>query len=279
MDTRESLPKSPLFEKHQCVYCGGVADTNDHTPPRCFLKPPLPSNLITLPACRKCNSDFSYHENLVRTMLALISNQPDLAAERQPGGRADRALARDRRLGAAVEACRRPDGNFELNGEALDSFISVLTKTTQGLYFGLYEKFVPRERMQVLVICDRRHDTPESVVNDMRPAAIRDLTDEPISEISPSAWMVREPIFVMQMQPVSGGPQVQRLFRMVRETPVEWTPLQPGIFSFAFIQHSDGRAVCVLDIQQTLIAAVAAPWPHDRGPLRKGRKNPFSRER
>src|SRR5947209_14710575 len=100
MDTRSQLPASPLFGCRFCVYCGSVADTNDHAPPRCFLRRPLPSNLnlMTLPACGECNSGFSFDENLVKTILALTSKHPELVAERQPGGRVGRALARDARL-------------------------------------------------------------------------------------------------------------------------------------------------------------------------------------
>jgi hypothetical protein len=242
------------------------------------MRQPLPSNLITLPACKRCNNGFSFDENLVRTMLTLISNQPELAAERQKGGRVNRALARDARLRKTIEDCRRPDGNFELAGAALNSFTNVLCKTTQGLYLGLYEQFVPKDRVQVLIISDRRKDTPQSVANEVRPPPMKDITDEPLSEITPSAWMVREPVFVMQLQPVGSGAPAQRIFRMVRETPIEWVQIQPRTFSFAFVQHADGRAVCILDICETLIAAVAVPWPHDRGPLRRGKRNPLSRE-
>ena len=283
MNTRKGLPQFPLFSAHLCVYCGSIADSRDHTPSRCFLRPPLPSSigLITLPACKKCNAQFSFDENVVRAIMSLISDQPDLAAERQPGGRTDRALARDARLRSIVEACRRADGMYELSGEVLAAFDRVFCKTVQGLFFGLYERLVTKDQLQVQLICDQRHDTPDDVVQQFRPPPLRDITDQPLGDLTPSSWMVREPVFIMQMQPLEGnGPSVQRLFHLVRETPVEWVRLQPDIFSFAFVKsESVGRAVCVLDLWETLIAAVAAPWPDARGPIRKGKKNPLSRER
>lgn len=92
---------------------------------------------MTLPACQKCNTGFSFDENVVRTVMCLISRQADLAREREPGGRVDRELARDGRLRAVIEGHRRPDGNYELSGELLACFERVFHKTMQGLFYGL----------------------------------------------------------------------------------------------------------------------------------------------
>jgi hypothetical protein len=47
------------------------------------LRKPLPSNLITLPACKACNSGFSFDESLVKALIALTSSHPDLIVERK----------------------------------------------------------------------------------------------------------------------------------------------------------------------------------------------------
>lgn len=51
-----NVPK-PKQRLEVCVYCAknpGVTD--DHVPPKSFFPQPRPSNLITVPACNKCNS-------------------------------------------------------------------------------------------------------------------------------------------------------------------------------------------------------------------------------
>lgn len=65
-----------------------------------FLELPLPNkiNLVTLTACKKCNSSFSFDENVVKGLLALISSHPDLSPNSDHGSRARRAIARDARL-------------------------------------------------------------------------------------------------------------------------------------------------------------------------------------
>jgi hypothetical protein len=285
MDTRKSLPEAPLFGAHLCVYCGDLADTRDHTPPRCFVRPPLPQtlNLMTLPACTKCNSCFSFDENVVKSVMALVSSQADLVQDRQPGGRVDRALARDGRLRSFIEAHRQPDGNYALTGEMAACFDRVFCKTVQGLFYGLYERVVPKDQLALLSVEDQRFVTPDEVADRVRPPALRDITDMPLPEITPNGWVVREPVFILDLQPVGPGSEgngkMQRLFHLVRETPVEWIKYQPDIFTFGFVKSEDGRAVCILDLWETLVVAVAAPWPDGRGPIRRGKRNPFSRQR
>jgi hypothetical protein len=46
-----------------CVHCGTPSDlTRDHVPPKCFFPKPLPSNLITVPACARCNQGMGLDE-------------------------------------------------------------------------------------------------------------------------------------------------------------------------------------------------------------------------
>lgn len=43
----------------QCIYCQTAPnETRDHVPPKALFREPRPSNLITVPACEKCNKDF-----------------------------------------------------------------------------------------------------------------------------------------------------------------------------------------------------------------------------
>ena len=55
-----------------CIYCGGVPDTRDHVPSRSLLDTPLPENLPVVGACRKCNNDFSSHEEYFVCLLETV---------------------------------------------------------------------------------------------------------------------------------------------------------------------------------------------------------------
>src|ERR1051325_6943568 len=57
--------------KEICYLCGSQKDlTRDHVPAQNLFKPPLPSNLITVPCCRKCNGAYSKLEEEFRVFVA-----------------------------------------------------------------------------------------------------------------------------------------------------------------------------------------------------------------
>jgi len=54
----------------ECVYCGATGClTRDHVPPKAIFSKPLPSNLITVPACAKCNNAASNDDEYFRLSL------------------------------------------------------------------------------------------------------------------------------------------------------------------------------------------------------------------
>ena len=55
-----------------CIYCGAIADTREHIPSKVFLNKPLPGDLPTLPACKKCNNSFSSDELYVNTYVECV---------------------------------------------------------------------------------------------------------------------------------------------------------------------------------------------------------------
>jgi hypothetical protein len=64
-----------------CVYCGhGDGETVDHVPPKLLLARPYPKNLLTVPACRKCNASFQTNDEYTRFVVAVdlrTAEQPD----------------------------------------------------------------------------------------------------------------------------------------------------------------------------------------------------------
>jgi hypothetical protein len=54
----------------QCVYCTkSPGITKDHVPPRIFFPEPRPGNLITVPACSKCNSAATMDDNYLFAIM------------------------------------------------------------------------------------------------------------------------------------------------------------------------------------------------------------------
>lgn len=71
-----------------CIYCQSrPQETSDHVPPKGLFREPRPSNLITVPACRGCNSGFSgdddYFLNLALEWAASESGDGRGVAEKR----------------------------------------------------------------------------------------------------------------------------------------------------------------------------------------------------
>lgn len=278
MDIREGLPK--LLGKYLCVYCLKPEESSDHTPPKRLLREPFPANLITLPCCKKCNSSYSPKEEAIRTFLAIVSSHPDLQTGTRDGDAARRGLARNAKLRALIDAQRTANG-FKISPELFKIFEAVFRKTVLGLFFARYKQLRPLKEFRVLSIEDARSTTLDNVVDRIRPRVV-DVTDQPLSEVSDS-MLGRTFVMGATLMPLSGGitpMQLQRVVRFTPDQPIEWVETQPGIFKFGFLQRQpEGGAACIMELWNTLIVTISAPWPGDRGGLLKGRNNPLSRER
>ncbi|MCK4349181.1 MAG: HNH endonuclease [Thermoplasmatales archaeon] len=68
--------------KTKCAYCGKYRNTTkDHVPPQSMFGSPKPSNLITVPACKKCHKETTKDDEYFKTALTLnarTKNHPDV---------------------------------------------------------------------------------------------------------------------------------------------------------------------------------------------------------
>jgi hypothetical protein len=86
---RRSRPERP------CIYCGRVTDpTDDHVPPKLLLERPYPPNLLTVPACLRCNRGFARDDEYLRTTVSLHPGASATSAGRLALDSTLRALAR-----------------------------------------------------------------------------------------------------------------------------------------------------------------------------------------
>ncbi|GIO70386.1 hypothetical protein [Paenibacillus cookii] len=58
-----------------CIYCGEVADSREHIPPKVFLTSPFPDNLGIVPACRQCNKSFSNDEVFLSILIEMLKRR------------------------------------------------------------------------------------------------------------------------------------------------------------------------------------------------------------
>ena len=105
MDPRKWLPKTPLLGSYSCVYCGGIANTSDHTPPRCLLPRKLPADIqaMTVPACKACNAAFATDEMRAAAIIYTVSFIEEDRQATSPRGWMHAAMQRDRSLRVFIE--------------------------------------------------------------------------------------------------------------------------------------------------------------------------------
>jgi hypothetical protein len=216
-------------------------------------------------------------------VLAYASSHPDLIEAVSPTGSITQALARDANLRRIYADSLDEQGRVRLSGDMLDRIKEIIYKTVQGLYHATFARFVSKDDLDLVCFKSAGDFSLDRLVEYFRPPQVLDITNEPLPEITPNGWAQKGQAVVVttKLVPVNGGQpiDVANVLWIKQETPVEWIPYQEGIFKFGFVGTQDKEAICAMELWETLIIGVSSPWPSGRGSLRKGRNNPFSRER
>lgn len=90
--------------KGWCVFCGGPEETRDHVPSKVLLDDPLPQKLPVVPACTKCNGEFSRDEAYFACLIECALTGSLESAQRRP--KIGKLLARSPLLAARLAAAR-----------------------------------------------------------------------------------------------------------------------------------------------------------------------------
>ena len=166
----------------KCYLCGvRPADTKDHLFPSGLFNKPLPSNLLTLPACKECNNALSSDEEQFRVFLA-----SGMAYETKAGFRIwterirpDLKVNRPRLkplIRSQTKAARVLSESGTLLGYTLILEVDrevvnrVLRKIAKGLYFLDTGNVLPKD---VQILMDYAADQPQRFISPPLDEAIR----------------------------------------------------------------------------------------------------------
>ena len=138
----EAKRRKEQFRKtsRTCVFCGGVATTDDHVPAKNLFIPPRPRQ-ITVPACENCNGGMSALEDEFRVFVSAKSgpDTPESIELWKKGGlRSVRSNSRLRReLVSGMKLwVRDPYGQFGQTYKwPRENHDRVVEKITRGLYY------------------------------------------------------------------------------------------------------------------------------------------------
>lgn len=249
MDMRRGLKKLGLFRKrYSCTYCGCPADTTDHTPPLCLLREPYPTNLMTVPACKQCNTAFSEDEAILGAILAHVSFEDDLIRAKHQG-RTARAIRSDQKLKGLLERNTDENGIFWVTAEARRRMSRVVIKTVQGLYYRHYGRILSTTDTVVLSIEHQRRISVEDLFTRHCNLGTSGGIDG-WPEVTPNGKALARVIL--------GPPQ---------EKGLHWVDYQPAVFRYTFSKGVENGLICIMDFHRTLAAVVKCPWPSRAGPI------------
>lgn len=132
-----------------CGYCGGMATTRDHIPPKVIFPMPRPSDLITVPSCAPCNHGASDSDERFRTYLSLYVGM-DTPSTTQLWAEALRGVRHNQRLHLRLlnemERVWLTTSSGIIHGQAVrgrwdsDAHDRTIERMVRGLYFHHYEQ-------------------------------------------------------------------------------------------------------------------------------------------
>ena len=150
-------------DRTQCTYCPEAATTDDHVPPQCLYTRPLPSNLVTVPACATCNNGASKDDAEFRNHLSIMSGSfggSANAAERLKPSL--RAVRRDRPTLERMVLGAHPIERYSAGGIYLgcgvavtlppDARERVLLRIVRGLFWYHFDEPLDAARVRLIHI-------------------------------------------------------------------------------------------------------------------------------
>jgi hypothetical protein len=166
-----------------CAYCDHPATTRDHVPSKQLFTPPLP-NLITVPACDRCNNGASEDDEVFRNELSIMAGsfgESAKAAERlrpaMRGIRRNRATLRRMVLGA------KPVERYSMRGIYLGLGYAVplvpgvqervIKRIVRGLYWHHFRSRLATDTHIEIVFIDKRKPHWEYALSALRPLNLR----------------------------------------------------------------------------------------------------------
>jgi len=172
-----------MNEQQQICYLCGVepANTRDHVFPANLFPKPLPTNLHTLPACRKCNESLSKDEELFRIVVASREAYEDETGNRTwtervrpdlQGGRSGlkkfvQSLTKVAPVLSKTDVFLGMAFVLEVDREPVNN---VLTKIAKGLHFLDTGQILPQDSQ---ILCDYAGDQPERFISPPLDEAMR----------------------------------------------------------------------------------------------------------
>lgn len=178
--------------RDRCVYCGSKSNlTRDHIPPRALFGKPPPNNLITVPACKECNSGASKDDEYFVSRLALRDEAYQNSDARDAMMRFVRSLEKPKQMGLrrAFTKSLFEVPQFTTSGLYIGKrggvnvdlvrLSRVADRIVRGLYFHETKSRLPRDCKVTAWAEDGLIDVPSDVVESLKQTIVLPLLRQP----------------------------------------------------------------------------------------------------
>ena len=129
-----------------CAFCGENGKVGrDHVPPKGLFKEPYPPNMITVPACDRCNTGSSGDDNLLRRAFALDMRSSNSAEQSAEKALRDPSLLPWMKNNAEwIQKVKTPNGTALQVAIAPEPILRLIGKISRGLIYHHTKKYEPR---------------------------------------------------------------------------------------------------------------------------------------
>lgn len=167
------------MKKPLCIYCGELATTRDHVPPKILIpkenRKKSDKDLIVVPACKNCNQNFSKDDEYFRVVVSSIRHVAEQPEAQKLHSSIKRSLERPQARGFRTSMLRNikqvplltPSGVYYGEGRAMRGNFTrinhVVERITRGLYYHHYKKPLPQNHIVHSFSWETMNQTPEGI--------------------------------------------------------------------------------------------------------------------
>lgn len=203
-----------------CIYCGESAKTREHVPSKAFLVEPYPENLLTIPACFKCNNGFSDDEKYVSCFLIILKESVYEDYTRHED--TVRRLKKDEKLKLLPNEQIRKNSDKVYYTMDETRLFRILLKLAKG-HAGFEFDYVNFDGMEIKIWYDYSFSIPENV--------LLDFNQIPMSQLYPEVGSRG----LMIVENLDTGEAV---------APMLWNDVQEGQYRYQ-VSYDESGGICV----------------------------------
>lgn len=207
---------------------------------------------MTVPACARCNVEFSADEKRAAAIICTVSFTSADRLAVASGGWIYQDIQTDAALKSFIDARLGRDGIFHVDELVTQILRRVMAKTAVGLLFYEFGRAIPLNEIQLVGIEHTRNIDPTAFVE------INRHEGREFAEVTASGRQLERQVAAL----LGGGPPPHM---------PAWRVYIPEFFEYMFARRTVGTLLMAIKLHDALTVLLECPWPSKAGPRRGAR--------